>query len=86
MPTPLNSRVNKAILEQVKVEVGLPGLSFSSKFIWSHLYLVIILSFICSHVRKYFLQLEHRISSSAKPSISGATLSENVPWVSGINL
>ena len=45
--------------------------SLSSKFIWNYLYLVVILSLICNHLRTYFLQLEHRISSSVKPSISG---------------
>ena len=35
--------------------------SFSSKFIWNRLYLVISLLFIWNHLQKNFLQLERHI-------------------------
>ena len=55
-------------------------ISFLSKFIWNHLYLVIILSFIGNRIQQYFLQLYNLNITS----MSWATLSENPPGLPAI--
>ena len=73
---------NKNYVHKLVVPETVHYISFALKFIWNHMYLFIIcIIYLESSIKVFSANLNINLTtgSSVKPSISGATSSENAP-------